>query len=89
MRTPPQSPLPLRDRYPAFIARNEVAWELLMAAPTIAWVVVSFAFEEHGETPAIIVFDLLVWVILAAEFLSRLAAERDRRGYLREAKVSR
>jgi voltage-gated potassium channel len=77
------SPEPLRDRYTAFIARHEVAWELVMAAITIAWVVVSFALEEQSETPAVLAFDLAVWVILGAEFLTRLAASRDRRAYLR------
>lgn len=74
---------PLRDRYTAFIARHEVAWELVMAALTIAWVVVSFGFEQSSETPAAIVFDLTVFVVLRAEFLSRIAASRERGAYLR------
>jgi voltage-gated potassium channel len=71
----------LRDRYNAFIAGHEVAWELVMAALTIAWVVVSFSVAE--DDPAVWAFDIAVWVILGAEFLTRLAASRDRRAYLR------
>jgi voltage-gated potassium channel len=72
-----------RDRYTAFIARNEIAWELAMAAITIAWVVVSFGFEAQSDTPAIVAFDIAVWIILGAEFISRLVASRDRAAYLR------
>ena len=32
-----QSRAPWRDRYNAFVERHEVAWELTMAAITIAW----------------------------------------------------
>jgi voltage-gated potassium channel len=74
---------PLRDRYTAFVRRHEIAWELVMAALTIAWVVVSFAFEDQADTPVVIAFDLTVFAILGSEFLTRLAASRDRRGYLR------
>jgi voltage-gated potassium channel len=72
-----------RDRYNAFVERNEVAWELVMAAITIAWVTVSFAFEAVADTPAVLAFDLVVWVILGGEFISRFVASRDRRAYLR------
>jgi voltage-gated potassium channel len=74
---------PLRGRYTAFVAAHEVAWELVMAALTIGWVVVSFTVGEDEDHPWVLVFDLTVWVILGAEFLTRLAASRDRRAYLR------
>jgi voltage-gated potassium channel len=83
MATSETADLPLRDRYTAFVAAHEVAWELVMAALTIAWVVVSFSVSEDEDHPAVLVFDLTVWVILGAEFLTRLAASRDRRAYLR------
>ena len=59
MDTSASSP-PIRDRYTAFVARNEVAWELVMAALTVAWVVTSFAFDEQSDTPALVAFDVLV-----------------------------
>jgi voltage-gated potassium channel len=73
----------LRDRYNAFIKRNEVAWELVMGAITIAWVVVSFAFEEQSETPAMVAFDVVAWLVLGGEFVSRLWASHDRSAYMR------
>ena len=73
----------LRDRYNAFIADHEVAWELVMAALTIAWVVTSFAFEEEQQSDALLAFDVAVWAILSAEFVTRLIASRERRAYLR------
>jgi voltage-gated potassium channel len=83
MSTPSSAQVPLRDRYTTFIERNEVAWELVMATLTIAWVAVSFAFEEHAETPAGLAFDLVVWIILGTEFVTRFIASRDRTAYLR------
>src|SRR3990170_5954107 len=73
----------LRDRYNAFIADHEVAWELVMAALTIAWVVTSFSFEEEQQSDALLAFDVAVWAILSAEFVTRLIASRERRAYLR------
>lgn len=72
----------MRDRYTAFVARHEVAWELVMAALTIAWVAVSFA-AEGADSPEVLAFDLVVWLVLGAEFVTRFAASRDRRAYLR------
>ncbi len=51
-----------------------------MAALTIAWVVVSFTVAESSAT---LVFDVIVWVILGAEFITRLLASPDRGQYLR------
>jgi voltage-gated potassium channel len=78
-----QTPRSMRDRYNAFVERHEVAWELVMAALTIAWVVVSFGFEAHADSAPVFFFDVVVWVVLGAEFVSRFAASYDRRAYLR------
>ena len=71
----------LRDRYNGFISDHEVAWELVMAALAIAFLIVGFLAEEYGE-PYLTV-DLALNLVFAAEFFSRLGASRDRQAYFR------
>jgi voltage-gated potassium channel len=69
----------LRDRYLAFIDRHEVAWELSFAALAIAFVIVGFA----DETPIISALEFALTVLFVSEFVTRLAASRDRGAYIR------
>src|SRR6266542_2516600 len=69
----------LRDRYLAFIARHEAAWELTFAALAIVFVLVGFA-DDSPETQIV---DWSLTGVFAAEFGTRVAASYDRRGYLR------
>jgi voltage-gated potassium channel len=71
----------LRDRYNRFIAGHEVAWELVMAALAIVFVIAGFLAEE-GVEPWLAI-DLALNVLFAVEFGTRLAASYDRRAYLR------
>lgn len=72
----------MRDRYNAFIDRHEVAWELGMAAVTVVWLIVSFA-GDGSSAPVLLGVEWALTGVLAAEFLTRLGASRDRRAYLR------
>ena len=69
----------MRDRYLAFIARHEVAWELTFAGLAVAYVLVGFA----DETVAVQLTEFALTIIFAAEFATRIAASCDRRAYLR------
>ncbi len=69
----------LRDRYNAFIARHEAAWELGFAGLAILFVIVGFT----GQSFVAFDLELVLTAVFAVEFGSRLAAARDRRGYLR------
>jgi len=69
----------LRDRYNAFIARHEVAWELSFAMLALAFVVTGFI----EGVPWLIWVDATITAIFVAEFTTRLAATYDRRAYLR------
>lgn len=69
----------MRDRYLAFIARHEVAWELTFAGLAVAYVLVGFA----DETVAVQVTEFALTVIFAAEFATRIIASYNRRAYLR------
>lgn len=74
----------LRDRYNAFIDRHEIAWELTFAALAIVYVVVGFASPETGaELEAVFLANVILTIVFAAEFLTRLLAAYDRRAYLR------
>lgn len=75
----------VRDRYNAFIARHEIAWELTFAILAIVFVVVGFASdtappERRGLFEAL---DLALTVVFLLEFSTRLWAAESRRGYLR------
>ena len=69
----------MRDRYLAFVARHEAAWELTFAGLAVAFVIVGFA----DESPATITLELVLTAAFAAEFVSRFAASYDRAAYLR------
>lgn len=75
----------LRERYEAFIAHHEVAWELAMAALAITYVTVGFADEAATGTVLTLLeaADSTLTVVFVAEFATRLAVSYDRLGYLR------
>jgi len=75
----------LRERFNAFVARHEVAWELVMAALAIAYVGIGFAGDAAtgAARTYLEAVDLGLTVIFVAEFASRFAATFDRAAYLR------
>src|SRR5262245_3123609 len=81
----PRSPS-MRDRYTAFIARHEVAWELTFAALAIVYVVIGFAGDDAPPDvqPTLFAIDALITGIFIVEFTTRIYASRDRRAYLND-----
>jgi voltage-gated potassium channel len=78
-------PVSLRDRYNAFIAGHEVAWELTFAGLAILYVAAGFLGDEASPEARPLI-DALDWGLTAgfvAEFATRIMATRDRRAYLR------
>lgn len=77
----------LRDRYNDFIARHEIAWELVMAVLAVAFVIAGLLLdtaEDAGEdTRALAALDIALTIAFIAEFTSRLAAAPSRLAYLR------
>jgi len=75
----------LAPRYNAFIERNEVAWELTMAALAVIFVVVGFAGDDAPPDMAAVLdaADLGLTALFAAEFASRFLAAPSRRNYFR------
>ena len=75
----------LRDRYNAFIARHEVAWELTMGVLAIVFVALGFLIDEVGPgwSPQLEALELAITALFAAEFVTRILAAHDRRRYLR------
>lgn len=71
-----------RDRYLAFIARHEVAWELAFAALAVLYVVIGFV-GENANSRALLTLEWTLTGIFTAEFLSRIAASHDRAKYFR------
>lgn len=78
------TPTALRSRYNVFIQDHEVAWELVMAALAVAFLVVGFASDEAtgAESTARTIVELALTGVFAAEFLSRFLAAHYRRRYL-------
>lgn len=76
----PASRASLRDLYNDFVERHEVAWELTIAAVVVAWIAVGFVGEG---LPAASAAEFSLTLILASEFVTRLAASYDRRAYIR------
>jgi voltage-gated potassium channel len=74
-----------RDRYNAFIERHEAAWELTFALLALFFVVIGVwpLDPATAESPALVGLEWGITAVFGAEFLSRLAASYDRRGYLR------
>lgn len=76
----------MRDRFNAFVERHDVAWELAMALLAIVYVAVGFALDDPALQPvasSLQATELVLTIIFAAEFASRIAASRNRAGYLR------
>lgn len=76
----------MRDRYSAFIDRHDVAWELTMALLAVVYVAVGFALDDPAVmtgAPTLEVAELVLTVVFAVEFGSRLLASRSRAAYLR------
>lgn len=71
----------MRDRLNEFIERHNVVWELGMAVLAIAYVVLGFAAEDGP--PVLSLTETIITFVFVAEFVIRIAASRDRRGYLR------
>jgi voltage-gated potassium channel len=74
-----------RDRYNAFIERHEAAWELTFALLALFFVIIGVwpLDPTTADSPALVGLEWGITVVFAAEFLSRLGASHDRRGYLR------
>jgi hypothetical protein len=76
---------PLRDRFNAFVARHDIAWELGMGALAIVFVALGFLIDEAGPgtKPKLELVELAITVVFVAEFVSRILAAHDRAQYLR------
>src|SRR4051812_22679021 len=86
--SPPATPTilyALRSRYNRFFVDHEVAWELVMAALSIAFVVIGFESEAVAEQDAFrfVVIELGLTVVFMLEFITRFAASFDKVGYIR------
>jgi len=75
----------LRDRYNRFFVDHEIAWELIMAALSIAFVVVGFVAEAAPERDAFqyVVIELGLTVVFMLEFFTRFGSSYDKVGYIR------
>ena len=76
---------PVRERFNAFIARHDVAWELGMAFLAVAFVAIGFLVDEApiGTRPALEWLEIGLTLVFVAEFVTRIAAAHDRPQYLR------
>lgn len=74
-----------RQRYTAFVARHEVAWELAFAALAVVFVALAFVPAAPGsaEENAIYALEWVITGIFVAEFSSRLWASPNRTAYVR------
>ena len=75
----------VRDRFNAFIARHEAAWELTFAGLAILYVVAGFLGDDASPEarPWIDALDWALTGVFVVEFAARISATRDRRAYLR------
>jgi voltage-gated potassium channel len=75
----------MRDRFNLFIARHEVAWELAMAALALLFVAIGFAVDSAGSAlrPTLELSEVLLTIVFAIEFATRLLASRARSDYVR------
>jgi voltage-gated potassium channel len=75
----------VRERYRAFVARHEVAWELSFAALAVVFVAMAFVPIEPGSAQESVVLSLewLITGVFIAEFSTRLWAAESRRAYVR------
>jgi voltage-gated potassium channel len=78
-------PRAIRDRYNAFIARHEVAWELTFGFIAIVFVALGFLIDEApaGSRPGLEAFEWFLTGLFLAEFVTRILAAHDRARYLR------
>jgi len=78
-------PTAIRDRYNAFIARHEVAWELAFGFIAIVFVALGFLIDEapEGSRPGLEAFEWFLTGVFLAEFVTRILAAHDRAQYLR------
>jgi voltage-gated potassium channel len=76
---------PVRERFNAFIARHDVAWELGMAFLAVVFVAIGFLVDEApiGTRPALEWLEIGLTLVFVAEFVTRIAAAHDRAQYLR------
>jgi len=74
----------MRDRFNAFVDRNEIVWELTMGLLAIMYVAVGFALDNPtaGGFALLLQLETILTIVFLAEFASRFGASRDRRGYL-------
>ena len=65
----------VRDRYNRFFVDHEIAWELVMAALSIAFVVVGYVSEGVPERDALqyVVIEIVLTAVFMIEFFSRFA----------------
>lgn len=75
----------VRDRFNAFVARHDIAWELAMGALAIVFVALGFLIDEvpAGTRPELELLELALTGLFVLEFVSRIAAAHDRVRYLR------
>jgi voltage-gated potassium channel len=75
----------MRERFNAFVARHEVAWELGMAALAIAYVGIGFAGDAAIGSAKVYfeLADTALTAIFVAEFVARFTATFDKPRYLR------
>jgi len=73
----------VRDKYLAFIARHDIAWELGMAVLAVVYLVVGFAGDDPAASPVLGTAENVLTGVFVAEFASRFLASYDRLGYLR------
>lgn len=73
----------MRDRFNAFVARHEVAWELTMGFLAVVYVTVAFAGDEPDASPVWGAADIALTVVFLLEFITRFTAAHDRGAYLR------
>jgi voltage-gated potassium channel len=79
----PNGQATVRDRYNAFVARHEVAWELFFAGLAVVYVSLAFVPVAPEDLIAIEVLEWAITLVFAAEFFSRLICSYDRPAYLR------
>ena len=74
-----------RRSYNRFFVDHEVAWELIMAALSIAFVVVGYVSEGVPERDALqyVAIEIGLTIVFMIEFFSRFAASYDKVGYIR------
>jgi voltage-gated potassium channel len=75
----------LRERYNRYFVDHEIAWELIMAAMAITFVIVGFVSEAATEADAgkYVAIEIALTIFFMLEFFTRFAAAYDKVGYIR------